>query len=279
MYDKKQKHHRPYFLLELLRLLGIQKSVGSPSEGRQVPHTACQIDGAVFHATVLHSCVISKPPRRALVARYTARLIARNWIGRLCALAAELSAPEARVELGEDGLDLPSGGGGVEVRGLEDVDALDGGLGTEVSGPSEGNGVTGDGVDVEDGEANGRLSPLTGDECLLGGECGRAEWNAGQEVDRVRGVSEVGSQQGVGDVDVEGGQERGEAADQVAGRGAGQAGDWCAWSTRWCCGGGGPCRSTCSASLGNGGRKAGQGRDNDGAGGELHFGCLKGLGY
>ena len=112
-----------------------------------------------------------------------------SW--HLRALATDLLAPEAGVELGEDGLDLPSGGGGVQVGGLEDVDTFDRGLGTQVCRPSESNGLTGDGIDVQDGESDGWLGALSSDESLLGGEGGRAQRNTGEEVDRVGCVGEV----------------------------------------------------------------------------------------
>ena len=164
------------------------------------------------------------------------------------------------------------GGAGGVVAGVEDVDALDWGLGAEGGGPAEGDGVAGDGVDFQDGEADGGLASLAGDEGGLGGEGGRAQGVAGQEVDRVRGVGEVGGQQGVGDVDVEGGQERGKAVDHVGGGAGGQAG-WSAWATSgwWWWGGCWSGRSRGRAwSLRNGGSKAGQGGDDDGSG-ELHF--------
>lgn len=82
-------------------------------------------------------------------------------------MSTDLLAPESGVELGEDGLDLPSGIGRVEVRGLENVDSLDRGLGTQGGSPAESNGVTGDGVDVQNGESDGGLASLAADERLL----------------------------------------------------------------------------------------------------------------
>jgi hypothetical protein len=187
----------------------------------------------------------------------------------------DLCAPGAGIELGEDSLDLPSGGGGVQVGGLEDVDTLDG-RSAEAGGPAEGNGVTGDGVDVQDGESDGALRSLAADEGVFGGECGGAKRVASQEVDRVRGVGEVGRQQCLGHVDVEVGQEGREAAHELARGGAGQAVYWWAWRTCWWWwwpGGRGRGRGR-GAWLRHGGRKAGQGRDDNGAGEELHFECL-----
>lgn len=103
----------------------------------------------------------------------------------LSTLTTDLRAPQARVEFGEDGLDLPACRGGIRVGRLEDIDTLDGRLGAQVGGPPERDGVTGDGVDVEDREADGRLSSLAADEGLFGWERRAAQWDAGQEVDRV----------------------------------------------------------------------------------------------
>lgn len=103
----------------------------------------------------------------------------------LSTLTTDLRAPQARVELGEDGLDLPACRGGIQVGRLEDIDTFDGRLGAQVGGPPERDGVTGDGVDVEDREADGRLSALAANEGLLGCERRAAQWDAGQEVDRV----------------------------------------------------------------------------------------------
>lgn len=140
-----------------------------------------------------------------------------QYIQILSTLTTDLRAPQARVELGEDRLDLPARGGGVQIRRLEDVDALDGRLGTQVGGPPERDGVTGDGVDVEDREADGRLGALPADEGLFRWERRAAEWDPREEVDRVRGVAEVGGEEFVGDVDVEGCEERGESCYEVVG--------------------------------------------------------------
>ena len=84
--------------------------------------------------------------------------------------------PETRVELAEDGLDLPGALLATLVGGLEDVDALNWGEGSaERCSPSESDGVAGDCLNGEDVEADGLLSTLTSNECLLAGEGGAAE--------------------------------------------------------------------------------------------------------
>ena len=84
--------------------------------------------------------------------------------------------PETRVELAEDGLDLPGALLATLVRGLENIDALDGGeASAERCSPSESDGVAGDCFDCEDVEANGLLGTLASNESLLAGEGGAAE--------------------------------------------------------------------------------------------------------
>lgn len=76
----------------------------------------------------------------------------------------------ARVELGVDGLDLPSPGGGVVARGNA-VDTLDNWLGwVNGDGPSETNLGAVNAVDAEDGHWESWLGTLTGLEGGLAGE-------------------------------------------------------------------------------------------------------------
>ena len=89
---------------------------------------------------------------------------------------AEFLLPEAGVELAVHSLDLPGALLATLVGGLQDVDALDGGEAlSEGCSPAESDGVAGDGLNGEDGEANGRLATLASLEGGLAGEGGAAE--------------------------------------------------------------------------------------------------------
>ncbi len=89
---------------------------------------------------------------------------------------AEFLLPESRVELAEDGLDLPGLLLATLVGSLEDVDALDRGKTlAESYCPPESNGVTRDCFNGEDVETNRLLGTLASNECLLAWEGGAAE--------------------------------------------------------------------------------------------------------
>lgn len=139
------------------------------------------------------------------------------------ASAADVDLPRADVELAVHVLDLPSGGAVVQVGGGEHVDALDGPLlETDGRNPSEGRLVAAEN-DLADGEADGWLGALAGDEGRERAEGVAAERDTGEPVDAVGGVGEVAGEEGVGGRVGVRGQEGGVAIDEVGSGCVGQA--------------------------------------------------------
>lgn len=133
------------------------------------------------------------------------------------ACATDVDYPGTRVEFGIVGLDLPAVFGAGVVNSLEDVDSLDRIWATRAGEPAEGDCIASDRLDGQHGKADRRLGALSRDKCLEGREGGRSEWGADQEVDAVRGVHEAGSENRVGGLSREIGDQRGEAIDKILG--------------------------------------------------------------
>ena len=131
--------------------------------------------------------------------------------------------PRTNVELRVHSLNLPSSRGTVKVASNESVDTLSRELlGAHSRSPAERN--LSAGVDeVVNGEANGELGALAGDEGGLAAECVAAQWDAGQPVDAVAGVGEIGGEEGVGRGVGVGAEERAVAVGQVGGCRVGEA--------------------------------------------------------
>jgi len=148
----------------------------------------------------------------------------RHLSSRRRASSANLLKPQARVELGVIRLDLPARIRAVQVARVDDVDAPDCSAAAQRRSPAERNGLAGNGVDGQDVEANGGQGFLALLEGEFGGEGDGAEGASGEPVDRVGPVGEVVGEEGFGGIIVKGGQERGEAVDEVGCGGVGEAG-------------------------------------------------------
>lgn len=134
--------------------------------------------------------------------------------------ATELNSPNSRVELRIDSVNDPSVNTGLTLSlvlaNVEHVDALGtaGLVGTNLRQPAERNDgglvvFARNGVDAQDLEADRGLGSLASNEGLAVGKGDAVERLAGEEVDRRRGVSELGGREDVvGGIDVEGGEER-----------------------------------------------------------------------
>ena len=106
--------------------------------------------------------------------------------------------PRTNIELGVHGLNLPPSSGIVQVARNKGVDALGGELlHADRRGPAERDLGAGE-EHVVNVEADGELGALARDEGGLAGEGVAAQGDAGQPVDAVAGVGEVGGEEGVG---------------------------------------------------------------------------------
>jgi hypothetical protein len=135
--------------------------------------------------------------------------------------------PRTNIELRVHGLNLPSSRRAVKVASNESVDTFSRELlGAHSRSPAERNlraGVD----DVVNREADWELGALAGDEGGLAAECVASQWDAGQPVDAVAGVGEVGCEEGVGCGVGVGAEERAVAVGQVGGCRVGEAESSC----------------------------------------------------